>query len=171
MARSNAGAGDSESAGRKKIWKRRIKMAGEKRFRTSLFGFKKSDVNTYIEKIVMEFDGKLKEKDDEIFSVKNLYREFKQKYDDLSGKADQINEDRAKIADVLIKAQEKAEMIIEEARAKAAEEKKQLEGMIEAEREKLVDIKEELKVLKAEVINTLKKYETQLNELSSGKEF
>jgi hypothetical protein len=31
------------------------KMAGEKRFGTSLFGFKQSDVNSYIEKILREF--------------------------------------------------------------------------------------------------------------------
>ena len=37
-------------------------MPGEKRFGTSLFGFKKSDVNSYIEKILKEFDDKLKER-------------------------------------------------------------------------------------------------------------
>ena len=42
-------------------------MAREKRFRTSFMGgFKKSDVNAYIERILKEFDEKLKSKDDEI---------------------------------------------------------------------------------------------------------
>ena len=143
-------------------------MAGEKRFRTSLFGFKKSDVNYYIEKILKEFDDKLKEKDDEVASLKNQMRDVRTKYDDLSKKADQINEDRAKIGDVLIKAQEKAEMILEDARLQAFEEKKKLERMVEEEKEKLVDIKQELKILKAEVVNTLKKYETQLNEFAEN---
>ena len=35
----------------------------------------------------------------------------------------------------------------------------------EQEKEKLVDIKEEIKTLKAEVVNTLKKYEIQLNSI------
>jgi F0F1-type ATP synthase membrane subunit b/b' len=140
-------------------------MAGEKRFGTSLFGFKKSDVNAYIEKILKEFDEKLKEKDDEINSLKNQSRDLKSKYEDLLKKAEQINEDRAKIADVLIKAQEKAELIVEDARMQAIEEKKNLEQMVEAEKEKLVDIKQELKTLKSEVINTLKKYEGQLSDM------
>jgi len=82
-------------------------MAGEKRFGTALFGFKKTDVNSYIEKILREFDEKLKEKDNEITALKNQCRELRIKYEDIARKAEQINMDRAKIADVLIKAQEK----------------------------------------------------------------
>jgi len=91
-------------------------MAGEKRFGTALFGFKKTDVNSYIEKILREFDEKLKEKDNEITALKNQCRELRIKYEDIARKAEQINMDRAKIADVLIKAQEKAEMILQEAK-------------------------------------------------------
>lgn len=137
-------------------------MPGEKRFGTSLFGFKKVDVNTYIEKLLREFDDKLKEKDDEIAALKNQNREFKQKYEELFKKADQINEDRERIASVLIKAQQQAQSMLQEARQEALEEKKKLEETIEIEKEKLVDIRQELKTLKSEVVNTLKKYEAQL---------
>lgn len=137
-------------------------MPGEKRFGTSLFGFKKVDVNTYIEKLLREFDDKLKEKDEEIAALKNQNREFKQKYEDLFKKADQINEDRERIASVLIKAQQQAQSMLLEARQEALEEKRKLEETIEIEKEKLVDIRQELKTLKSEVVNTLKKYEAQL---------
>jgi len=140
-------------------------MAGEKRFGTSLFGFKKSDVNSYIEKMLEEFDDRLKEKDEENAALRNQNKEIRQKYEELSKKSDQINEERAKIADVLIKAQEKAERMVEDARTQAMEEKKRIEEIIEIEKEKLVDIKEELRVLKAEVVSTLKKYEIQLNDM------
>lgn len=140
-------------------------MAGEKRFGNSFFGFKKSDVNAYIEKMLKEFDDRLKQKDEEIASIKSQNKDLKQKYEDLAQKADQINEDRAKIADVLIKAQEKAQLMMEEAKLQAAEEKKKIDCMIEQEREKLVDIKNELKVLKAGAVDTLKKYETQLGNI------
>ena len=137
-------------------------MPGEKRFGTSLFGFKKVDVNTYIEKLLREFDDKLKEKDEEISALKNQNREFKQKYEELFRKADQINEDRERIAIVLIKAQQQAQSMLLEAREEALEEKRKLEETIEIEKEKLVDIRQELKTLKSEVVNTLKKYEAQL---------
>ena len=59
-------------------------------------------------------------------------------------------------------AQEKAETIIDEARKQAIDEKKMLEQQVEDEKEKLVDIKQELKVLKVEVVDKLKRYEGEL---------
>lgn len=138
-------------------------MPGEKRFRTSLFGFKKSDVNSYIERILREFDNRFKEKDNEISGLKNQLGEIKANYEQLVEKSSRIDSDRAKIADVLIKAQEKAEGMVENAKLEAVDEKKRLDQMIEYEKEKLVDIKHELKVLKAEAVNALRKYEVQLN--------
>lgn len=145
-------------------------MAGEKRFGTSLFGFKQSDVNSYIEKILREFDDKLKEKENEIADLKNQCREFRIKYEDIARKTDQVGEDRAKIADVLIKAQEKAETILDEARNQSHEERKKLSALTEKEREKLVDIKQEIKFLKQDVIKVLKKYEEELDKVYESAE-
>jgi cell division initiation protein len=135
-----------------------------------MFGFRKADVNAYIEKILGEFDSKLKEKDDELASVKAQNRDIKTKHDELLKKADQINEDRAKIADVLIKAQEKAEQLLDDARSEALAEKKRLEEDIEREREKLVDIKQDVKRMRSEVAETLKRYDSQLVELVRDEE-
>ncbi len=140
-------------------------MAGEKRFRTSILGFKRTDVNTYIEKILKEFDDKLQEKDEQISALVNQVKDMKLRYGELAQKADQVNDDRVKIGDVLIKAQEKADLIIEDARNKAMEEKRRIEVVIEQEREKLVDLKGEIRFLKSELTSTLKKYESQLNNM------
>jgi len=145
-------------------------MAGEKRFGTSLFGFKKSDVNSYIEKILREFDDKLKDKENEIAELKNQCREFRIKYEDIARKTERAGEDRAKIADVLIKAQEKAEAIIEEAKNQSLEERKKLSALTEKEREKLVDIKQEIKSLKQDLTRVLKKYEEELDKVLESAE-
>ncbi len=140
-------------------------MPGEKRFGTSAFGFDKADVNSYIEKILREFDDKLKEKDDEIAILKNQAKEIRSKYEELFKNSDQVNEDREKIANVLIKAQDQADSMIEAARQEAMDEKKQLEDMIEKEKETLVDIKQEIKSLKSIIANTLRKFDTQLADV------
>src|SRR5690554_4904791 len=101
---------------------RGIKMAGQKRFGTSLFGFKKKDVNYYIEKILQEFDSRLKQKDEEIHNLREKNREIGSKYEDLAKKANQVEESREKIADVLIRAEEKAATILSEAKQQAIEE-------------------------------------------------
>jgi cell division initiation protein len=144
-------------------------MAGEKRFRTKFMGgFKKSDVNVYIEKMLAEFDEKMEKKDLEIASLTNELRRERIKNEEILKKADEINEDRNKIANVLIRAQEKAELIMEEAREQAVEEKKNLDAMVEQEKEKLVDAKAELRALKGNVIETLKKFDEELENLIEG---
>jgi len=145
-------------------------MAGEKRFGTSLFGFKHSDVNSYIEKMLSEFGDKLKEKENEITDLKSQCRELRIKYENIARKTDQVGEDRAKIADVLIKAQEKAETILEEARSQSNEERKKLSELTEKEKEKLVDIKQEIKFLKQDVTKVLKKYEQELDSVLESTE-
>ena len=90
-------------------------MARKRKFGTSLFGFKKSNVNAYIERIVREFDQRLKEKDEEISSLKL--------------------------------------------------EKTKLDEALESEREKIVDVKRELKLLKSQVSAVLGSYDKQIDSI------
>lgn len=140
-------------------------MSGEKIFATSLFGFKKKDVNSYLEKMNKEYEEKIKIKEKEIAEIRGQYREIKNKYDELSSNIEQLQEDREKIANAIIIAQEKADAILDEARRQAIDEKKMLELQVEVEKEKLVDIKQELKGLKVELVDKLKKYEGELNNI------
>jgi cell division septum initiation protein DivIVA len=140
-------------------------MPGEKRFRGALHGFNKDDVNQYIEKILQEFESKLNEKEEEIMRLKSENNELSKKYGELSLKEQQLNEDRARIADVLIKAEEKAQLILDEAKAQAIGEKNKIEELIENEKEKLVDIKDEIRTLRKNIVDVLKKYEAQLGDI------
>jgi uncharacterized phage infection (PIP) family protein YhgE len=140
-------------------------MPGEKRFRTSPFGFNKSDVNSYVEKMLRDFEERLKQKDDEIAMLKNQARDMKSKYEEIIQNAEQIEADRAKIADVLIKAQEQAETILEESRKQFMEEKRKLEEINEQEKEKIVDMKEKVKYIRSEIIHVLKGFEDSLSNI------
>lgn len=145
-------------------------MSDGKRFKDSLYGFNKLDVNYYIEKLSKDFDEKLKEKDEEILFLKAQNKELKAKYDEISLKEKEIDEMKDKVTQVLVKAQEKADLMIHDAMVKANEEKRKIEQMVELEKEKLVDIRSELKFLKDEVVHTLKKYEGQLANMLDEKE-
>jgi cell division initiation protein len=142
-------------------------MSGEKRFGSSPFGFNKSDVNAYIEKILQEFDQRLKEKDDEISNLKLQIREMKTRYESTSQDSQILSKEKERIAGALIKAQEKADAIIEEARARAAEEKARLEQALETERERIIDIKRDIKSIKAQVVEMLTKYQSLVNEVEA----
>jgi septal ring factor EnvC (AmiA/AmiB activator) len=140
-------------------------MSGERRFRTSTIGFNKSDVNSYIEKMLREFEDKIKEKDNEIAELKAQIIEISRKYEEVAQSVNQVKDDRDKIADVLIKAQQQAETIIQEARNQFTEEKKRLEALNEMEREKIVDMKEKVKYLRNEAVRVLKTFEEDLSTL------
>lgn len=139
-------------------------MPGEKKFGTSLFGFSKSDVNAYIEKIIHEFDQRLKEKDDEISNLKLQIREMKARFESVVGESESLAREKEKIASALITAQEKAESILEEAKSKAEQEKVRLDAALEAEREKIIDIKHDIKMMKNQIVEALAKYQDFLNE-------
>ena len=136
----------------------------EAKFRTSAMGYNKSDVNAYIEQLSEEYQSKTKEKDDELVKLRNQMKEYKTQIEDHSKKANENSDEKSKIAEVLIKAQATAESILEEAKQAAIEEKRKIEEDIEKERERLVDIKSELKILKDTVAQTLKSFEKEIGE-------
>lgn len=140
-------------------------MSEGKRFRDAVYGFNKEDVNLYIEKMLKDFDERLKEKDEEISFMKNQNRELRSRLDEMMAKSDEIEALKDKITGVLVKAQEKAELMISEARVQALEEKKKIDDLTEQEKERLVDLRTELKALKTAVAITLRRHEGQLGEI------
>ena len=143
-------------------------MESEVKFRMSAMGYNKNDVNNYIEQITQEYQNKIKEKDDELAKLRNQNKELKSQIEDNTKKSSDNTQDKTKIADVLIKAQTTAENIINEAKNTALEEKRKIEEAIEQDREKLVDLKAELKKFKAVVTETLRLFQSELNGFDTG---
>lgn len=139
-------------------------MAGEKKFGTTMFGFKRTDVNAYIERVIREFDQRLRDKDEENANLKLRLKELQEKYDQLSQSAEFLIKEKEKIAGVLLQAQEKAEAMMIEAQDKALKEKVRLDKTLETEKEKIVDIKRDLKSLKNHISDILTKYNTDIDE-------
>lgn len=140
-------------------------MSGEKKFGSSAFGFNKSDVNAYIEKIIHEFDQRLKEKDDEISNLKLQIREMKTRYESTSQDNLNLSKEKERIASAIIQAQEKADAILEDAKARAEMEKSRLEQALESERERIIDIKHDVKSMKTQVADMLSKFQALLSDV------
>lgn len=139
-------------------------MSGEKKFRTGVSGYNKEDVNEYIERILSEFDTRLKEKDDEIATLKSQVRDLKSRLDQAGTDVSAATKDRERISAVLIQAQQKADTMLEEARMEAEAEKIRLEKLLEGRREDLIDIKRDIRDMKAHVTDLLAKYAANLDE-------
>ncbi|NLY43671.1 MAG: hypothetical protein GX066_06840 [Clostridiaceae bacterium] len=140
-------------------------MSGEKRFRTSLFGYKRQDVYEFIEKLSKDFEEQFKEKDDELALLRNQNQDLKKNLEELKSKLDTLESGRTHIANAIIKAEEQAKNIIEDAMREGEERKKELQRQINELKNKLKMLKNELYELRVEAINTIRRYESQLVEL------
>lgn len=138
-------------------------MDNELKFRTAAMGYNKNDVNNYIDQLTQEYQNKVKEKDDELARLRNQNKELKTQIEEVLKKENENADGKSKIAEVLLKAQETADSIMEEARKNALEEKRKIEEDIEQDREKLVDLKSEIKKLKSNVTETLKLFQSELD--------
>jgi hypothetical protein len=115
---------------------------------------------------MLKFEEKIKLQDNKLEELETQNRELNTKFSELSKKSEDINDMKLRIAEVLIKTQQMAGNILEEARKQAVEEKTHIQLQIESEKEKLSNIKQDVRVLKKEILNKLKTYEQELDDIS-----
>lgn len=120
-------------------------MAEKIKFASSIGGYKKKEVNEYIQKQQIDLED-LKMKYEEVLRLKN-----------------ESDIDRDRITKIFIKAQEKAEVIVQEAEKEAALKRKQIEDEIDKNREILRLLKEELEFFKNKINRLLRNFEKDTN--------
>jgi len=107
----------------------------------------------------------LAKKDKEIAALKSALTENQKAYDWLKAEAGNLDVERQKIANALLKAEEKAEEVIRNVHAQAEEEKRALEEMLEKERERIVDMRSIVKTLREEVVSMLQHFEVSISAI------
>jgi len=137
----------------------------QKRFQNSMFGFNKTSVNTYIESLTRDYEEKLTAKDVEIEKMIAQLKSVNKKYESIRLDEERILTEKEKISLALVSANEKAQKIVDEAKSTISAEVAELEATAEKERERLVDIRTELKAMKADAKAILEKYEKAINDI------
>lgn len=136
-------------------------------FKSKLFGYDKNEVNSYINRIKLENEQALEEKEKDLANIREKARLAQLKVDELQNKIDSIYEKKGKIADILLKVQEKAELMEQETVKKCEDKKLELDNEIANKAEELSGIKKDINTLKEDVITVLDKYRTQLDAMST----
>ncbi|MBQ8164696.1 MAG: hypothetical protein IJZ94_04715 [Clostridia bacterium] len=121
---------------------------GQKLFGTEFNGFNKKQVTEYIASLENKYNASLKQKETDISSLENSYNELQDKYAELFDSYMVLQEEKSKIADVLIGAENRAGEIIEQAKHDAEKERSELEAQSELLREAIVDKNKILKNMK-----------------------
>jgi len=140
-------------------------MVGKK-FKATMMGYDKDEVDSYLKNVFEDFENKLIEKDEEIIKLLSQIKVLTKKYDSIKVKEDQLDTEKNKISKALVRADETYAKIIEDAKKEAKAEVENLEKKAEEEREKIVDLKKELMTLKEVSKQALDKYSEALQNLN-----
>lgn len=130
----------------------------EKRFKSSMLGFNKKNVNNYILQLTNDMAERVSKKEE---TIKKLNQEISE----LKEKVSRFESERSVIADSIIKAKNEAKKIISEAIEQAEIQKTNILTDISKETEKLESVKTEIRDLKAAALNVVDNYRRQLEEL------
>lgn len=141
-------------------------MAGKKRFRSSFMGgFKKSEVNGYIDNLINDFNIKTRDKDVENTVLKTKLQEIETKYNDAAARYEATENDRKSIAGALISAQAKAGSILIDAQKNYESELKDYDRMLDTEKEKLVDMKKQVRSVRNLILEVMKGFEESTDKI------
>lgn len=137
-------------------------MENDKKFTSEMFGYSKKEVEEYIKDLKADYEGRLQVEKAEVNRLSNeitIIRKKLERYDS------EYLQKQEKVANALITAEDQSKAIVESARQEAINEKNRIEALIEAEKEKLLDIKKEVIELKERTVQVLEKYNSTMSEL------
>ena len=130
-----------------------------------LFGLNKKEVESYIAEIKKYYEQELRKQNQELLSMKSENTKLNDRINQLLSDRKEIEEAKKNISDVLFKAEQQAKQIIEDAKSKAIEERQEIDAQIEAEKEKLIDAKIELAMLKDKAKEVMTRFADDLTNL------
>ena len=137
----------------------------EENISKGLFGLKRTDVENYIADLKKDYEAELKRQNQELLNMKNENAKLNERLNAYLNDRKEIEEAKKNISDVLFKAEQQAKQILEDAKAKAIEERQEIDIQIEAEKEKLIDAKIELAMLKDKAKDIMAKFTEDITSL------
>ena len=137
----------------------------EENISKGLFGLKRTDVENYIADLKKDYEAELKRQNQELLSMKSENAKLNERLNEYLSDRREIEEAKKNISDVLFKAELQAKQIIEDAKNKAMEERQEIDAQIEAEKEKLIDAKIELAMLKDKAKDIMTKFTDDITSL------
>ena len=132
---------------------------------TGLFGLNRRDVENYIADLKKDYEEELRRQNQELLAMKTENSKLNERLNQLLSNQRELDEAKRNISDVLFKAEQQAKQIVEDAKAKAIEERQEIDILIEAEKEKLIDAKIELAMLKDKAKDLISKFTDDITNL------
>jgi cell division initiation protein len=112
-----------------------------------------------------DYENELRRQNQELLSMKSENAKLNDRLNELLSQKREIEEAKRNISDVLFKAEQQAKQIVEDAKTKAMEERQEIDALIETEKEKLIDAKIELAMLKDKAKDLIAKFTDDITKL------
>ena len=141
------------------------KITMEENISKGLFGLKRADVENYIADLRKDYEAELRRQNQELLNMKTENAKLNDRLNKYLSDKKEIEEAKKNISDVLFKAEQQAKQIVEDAKNKAIEERQEIDAQIEAEKEKLIDAKIELAMLKDKAKDIMTKFTDDITSL------
>ena len=132
---------------------------------TGFFGLNRRDVENYIADLKKDYEEELRRQNQELLAMKTENSKLNERLNQLLSNQRELDEAKRNISDVLFKAEQQAKQIVEDAKTKAIEERQEIDTLIEAEKEKLIDAKIELAMLKDKARDLISKFTDDITNL------
>ncbi len=130
-----------------------------------LFGLNRKDVENYIADLKKDYEDELRKQNQELLAMKSENAKLNERLNQLLSSQRELDDAKRNISDVLFKAEQQAKQIVEDAKAKAIEERQEIDTLIESEKEKLIDAKIELAMLKDKAKDLISKFTDDITNL------
>ena len=130
-----------------------------------LFGLNRKEVENYIADMKKDYEDELRRQNQELLAMKSENSKLNERLNQFLSDKGEIEEAKRNISDVLFKAEQQAKKILEDARTQAIEERQEIDTQIEAEKEKLIDAKIELAMLKDKAKDLITKFTDDITKL------
>ena len=130
-----------------------------------LFGFNKKEVEAYIAGMKEDYENELMEQTKQLQEMKVENAKLNDRINTLLNERKEVEATKQNISDVLVKAELQAKQIIDDARTQAEKEKQEVDALIEEQKEKLIDAKIELAMLKDKAKEVITKFSDEIGSL------
>jgi cell division initiation protein len=139
----------------------------KKRFQTAIFGYKKGQVDAFIDGLYRDYEDELSKKKDRMMELTEENRRLKLQIHDLEQRISGYMEQEAYISKAIIRAEQKAQDILDDGLKKAVEELCKLDAEKTRWKLRSSEVRRQLLEFEKEVCSVMEVFRSEINYLTS----
>lgn len=139
----------------------------KKRFQTAIFGYKKGQVDAFIDGVYKDYEDELSKKKDRMMELTDENRRLKIHINDLEQKISGYMEQESYISKAIIKAEQKAQAILDDGCRKAVEELCKLDAEKTRWKVRSREVRRQLLEFETTVYTVMEQFRSEINYLTS----